>query len=535
MSEQTLELRTTLADSDENNALLDIIFSAILVGGISKEEANGNPEVLKILKSKVNVYKQAKSHFKSTFQDNIFFNEYDIFYQIFMQYENAYYSVDELKRILEQNKSVILKSKYIYNYLAIKANVRQDKSVLSDDEFFDLIVIPHVTERYLNMSHQLVELEEYLSACERYIEVYKRKYLLETAENMTAIVQGDDGARLKIGKSVKELRTTEDCMNYYLDRIRIIHKMEAERGVQSLLYNGAYLLEEANKKKAEAILDYGVAELDAVKHPMRRGNMVCIMGPPKGGKTTFTTYLVERALDKGLNVAVWPLEGTVDEWVSLLTSSVLACGHVRGESGEKGESREIDKASIMYEQYENPDDLKHVTSAKYTLAAGENRGALSFLTGVAYVEDFEDELTSHYENINRFDVLVVDSPINMQTRSKMGKTEYLSKGFMGLKNYVSNKMKKPALCLVTAQYKQDVIDMMRKNPNTEIDVTSGGETAESIRTPDDVIGLFSNATERDNRMMKVYDIASRGNGHYEPFYMGCSLGCGNFWSDPSLN
>lgn len=529
MSEQTLELRTALADSPENNELLDIIFSAILVGGISKQETVDNPESLQLLKNKVSVFKQSKSHFKSTFQDNIFFNEYDIFYQIFVQYENAYYTVDELRRILEQNKKAILKSKYIYNYMAIKANIRQEKSVISDDEFFSLVVIPHITDRYTQMSHHLVEMEEYLSACERYIEVYKRKYILETAENMTAIVQGDDGARLKLGNSIKELITTEDCMNYYLDRIKVIHKMEAERGVQSFVYDGVYLLEESNRKKAEAILDYGVAELDSVKHPMRRGNMICIMGPPKGGKTTFTTYLVERALSKGLNVAIWPLEGTPDEWISLLTASSLACGHIGGEK------REIDKASIMYEQYENADDEKHVSAARHTIAAGENRGRLSFLTGVAYVEDFEDELTSHYENINRFDVIVMDSPINMQARGKMGKTEYLSKGFMRLKNYVANKMKVPALCLVTAQYKQDVIDMMRKNPNSEIDVTSGGETAESIRTPDDVLGLFSNATERENRMMKVYDVASRGNGHFEPFYMGCALGSGSFWSDPSLN
>jgi polynucleotide 5'-kinase involved in rRNA processing len=104
-------------------------------------------------------------------------------------------------------------------------------------------------------------------------------------------------------------------MDYYYDRMKVIRNLEGQRGIQSFVYDGAYLQEEKNKNLGEAVLEYGIAELDAVKAKMRRGNMICIMGPPKGGKTTFTTYLVECALHAGLNVAVWPLEGTPHEWI----------------------------------------------------------------------------------------------------------------------------------------------------------------------------------------------------------------------------
>jgi len=355
--------------------------------------------------------------------------------------------------------------------------------------------------------------------------------MFETSENMSMIVQGGDGVYLNLNGRKRLLRTSEDCMNYYTDRIQVIKRLEEERNVTSFSFDINYLKEEKRRNKGDDILDYGVAELDTVKRKMRRGNMICVMGPPKGGKTTFTTYLVERALSQGLNVAIWPLEGTPEEWIALITSSAIACGHITPD-----DTQEISKTDILYNTYKSDEDSTRVKAAQYTMAEPNiGRGRLSFLTGVAYVEDFEEELTSHYENVNRFDVIVMDSPINMQTRLRKGKSEFLSQGFMSLKNYVSNKMKVPALCLVTAQYKQDVIDLIRRNPNAEIDVTAGGETAESIRTPDDVIGLFSNATERENRMMKVYDIASRSNGHFEPFYMGCSLGCAKFWSDPELN
>lgn len=524
---QTLTTREDIVSVPENLVLLDTIFSAVLIGGLIADKVNNK----QILLEKSKVYQQAKNHFKATFQDNVFVNEYDIFYQIITLSDNTKFSPDELKRILMENKAEILKSKHIYTFIELKTKVKEANPSITDDEFFDMAVIPTIVERYIDLSKNVVDYNDYLTACDRYIQVYKERYMFETAENMSMIVQGGDGVYLNLNGSNRLLRTTEDCMNYYTDRVQIIRRFDEERNVSSFVYDAKYIKEAKRKSSGDAVLDYGVAELDSVKSKMRRGNMICIMGPPKGGKTTFTTYLAEKALSQGLNVAIWPLEGTPEEWIALLTASAIACGHISQQ-----DTHEVSKTDILYGTYKSEEDEVRVNAAQYAMAeASVGRGRLSFLTGVAYVEDFEEELTSHYENVNRFDVIIMDSPINMQTRLRKGKSEFLSQGFMNLKNYVANKMKVPALCIVTAQYKQDVVDLIRRNPNAEIDVTAGGETAESIRTPDDVIGLFSNATERENRMMKVYDIASRSNGHFEPFYMGCSLGCAKFWSDPELN
>ena len=110
---QVLTARRDIAEDSNNLRLLDTIFAAILIGGLShtKEDIDANGYVAKIgmtskeavdiLKEKKKIYHNAVSHFKATFPDNIFVNEYDIFYQIFVQSENTKYTLEELGRKLE--------------------------------------------------------------------------------------------------------------------------------------------------------------------------------------------------------------------------------------------------------------------------------------------------------------------------------------------------------------------------------------------------------------------------------------------------
>ena len=44
--------------------------------------------------------------------------------------------------------------------------------------------------------------------------------------------------------------------------------------------------------------------------------------------------------------------------------------------------------------------------------------------------------------------------------------------------------------------------------NVTFHETSGGETSETIRTPDDVIGVFGTPAQRDNQYTTIHHIAS---------------------------
>ena len=130
----------------------------------------------------------------------------------------------------------------------------------------------------------------------------------------------------------------------------------------------------------------------------------------------------------------------------------------------------------------------------------------------------------------RSDVLVIDQLVNVMSKKGKGKVERISEAYMQTKNFIANTLKRPALGIMPAQLKQEVVDFLRKNPDETIDVTAGGESSETSRTPDEVIGLFSSKEERDNNIMKIYSVASRHNGSFQDFQAKCYLECCFFTS-----
>ena len=119
-------------------------------------------------------------------------------------------------------------------------------------------------------------------------------------------------------------------------------------------------------------------------------------------------------------------------------------------------------------------------------------------------------------------------------RSK-SKTDTAAEAYTTLKHYISYELPNKALALVTCQLKQAVIDELRSNPTAEIDVTAGGVTAETIRTPDFVVCLTSTKEERKQGQVRMNDVASRHSESFNSFYMGAELSCSYFYSDPALN
>ena len=224
----------------------------------------------------------------------------------------------------------------------------------------------------------------------------------------------------------------------------------------------------------KTLMTVGIAEIDETLGELRRSNMLGILGPPKGGKTRFSNFLVQRALSLGLNVCVWPLEGTSEEWLAMQVASYM----------RRTVNISMNSKDILQRKYRNdPVRRKQVTAAKTALATATDMGRLSFIEGVAYVEDFIDVMQSHYDTENPFDVIVIDSLVNIQSRTGRGKVERISEAYMTMKSFIANKLKRPALAIIPAQLKQEAVDFLRKNPGETIDVTAGGESAETIRTP----------------------------------------------------
>ena len=330
-------------------------------------------------------------------------------------------------------------------------------------------------------------------------------------------------------KRSRKWQGLNDSIEYYNKRIKVLNELSEENRLRTTKVNADWLEQELMKEDIEddkTLMTVGIAEIDETLGELRRSNMLGILGPPKGGKTRFSNFLVQRALSLGLNVCVWPLEGTSEEWLAMQVASYM----------RRTVNISMNSKDILQRKYRNdPVRRKQVTAAKTALATATDMGRLSFIEGVAYVEDFIDVMQSHYDTENPFDVIVIDSLVNIQSRTGRGKVERISEAYMTMKSFIANKLKRPALAIIPAQLKQEAVDFLRKNPGETIDVTAGGESAETIRTPDEVIGLFSDKNERAANILKIYSVASRHSGNFDDFSVRCDMQACHFFSDPTLN
>ena len=498
---------------------LDKIFAAVIVGGLSSR----NPQEAELMVRKADVFKQSLNRFLSEFNQNIFENEYAVLYSALSTLNVKVFTVSQLNSIMDFSADDIIGSSRIdlskYNY-NINGGATTDEEKLMA---FKL----DVTDKFNELSHKYVTVDEFDTAVSIYKLNFKEQYMSQVAQAMAVIMT--DGLHEKVGKNRSRLwKGSDDCKEYYNLKIAILEAMESTSGDIDTVVDEDWYSDELQEEQAgeeEPLLDTGINEIDSVYGGMVRGNMLEVLGPPKGGKTTLIQWLVERSLDKGLNVAVWALEGTKKEWIAAIVSLMV----------RRKEGIYISKRNVMKRIYKDERVKQAVLAAKSDLALSIKRGKLSFLGKACYIETMRADLNNHWKNVNAFDVIVMDSPILALSLRGKSKTDTAAECYTTLKHYISYELPTKALALVTCQLKQEVIDNLRNDPTAEIDVTAGGVTAESIRTPDFVVGLISTKQERKMSMVKLQDVASRHSESFDSFYVKAELGCCYFESDPDLN
>ena len=504
-------------DSVEN------IFAPIVIWGIDRTNTE-------LIKTKSQEYRPCLSRFKATFASNVFIDEYAFIYECIMRLDMPVLTMEQLRTVVYNNVDGILNGQYISEDLY---KIYSNNQILSDEEKVSVFIA--ILEETVNrLSNKVVTEDEFITATKVYTQWFEKEYYSETVQNM-ALIMSEAG--LKVKKSRGRGRTykgVKDAEMYYIERKNTLDAMR--EGRVSYEKRDTEWLEEERKdsKKEEVILDTGLKEIDDVIGGFERGQMIEFLGPTKGGKTTISAYMVERALSKGLNVAVWTAEGVPKDWDVKIQPLIVRRFGTEGNSGDTSMAMSISSKEVEKGVYTSEAHRKAIETAKQILATDPNRGRLSYINSVLAVENMEQVLDEHYREVNPFDVLVVDSPLNARPNT-MSYRETVLDCFRNLKTYVSRVMYKSAVCIVTAQLKQEVINALRMNPEADLDITAGAESAETIRTPDEVIGLFSSKEERDNGQMKLYHVASRHSSNFQNFYAGCDLSCAYFYSNPELN
>jgi archaellum biogenesis ATPase FlaH len=516
------------------------IFGGVTFGCLEQS----HPMVKKIVsEGRINL-----ARFRSTFLNNIFQDEYAIMYSMIVDKGLDVVTESMIEVILRNNIDLILDSPYVDLGRMLGGSIGSAEHIPTNDEKAE-VIISFVLQKERELSNTYVTEEEYSSAVTVFIDWFKEQYMLEISQNMT-LVMSDEGLSEKLpGKRKRIWKGSKDAKEYYSTKVKMLDNLTETKASEDVVINEEWLAKSdstSGRNKNQRLMKLGIKEIDDYIGWMRRGNMLGILGPPKGGKTSISNYLVSEALDHGLNVCVVPLEGTKEEWLSKqkalrikkdydisVSSKVILELDFDGKEKDsekieitKGdEVIEIDKGAIR----------KIVKAAEVRMAVDEKLGRLSFLDGAMYMETLCEELDNHYNKCNPFDVVVIDSIVNIGSIASMSKSEKISNTYMNVKRYISKEMKLPALCIAPAQLKQESVDFLRKHPEATIEDTDGGESAETIRTPDEVIGIFSTKVEREVGMCKLYHVASRHSANFPDFYCGSDLKCSYFYSKPELN
>ena len=478
-----------------------------------------------IAHTKYDTYCKSIGLFLHKFPVNVFFNEYYFIYQTFKDSTIRVFSKEQIASLIAQNQASLLSSPFID---LNKYGKLLNGSTLSDSERVELFT-EEMCDLLEELTKTVITYDEFESSCNQYLIAYRNSYMLQTSLAMSMIMQPDGYIERLKNNRTKFWQGEEACNEYYTYRKFHLSQLDEDKRVSSLLIDEDYANKENNKDAGgeddgEALLDYGIKEIDEYAQVMRRSHLVNIMGITKGGKTTFATYLTERALRKGLNVAIWSLEGSIKERQAIIES--LCAFNLEKDS------RIVSRNEILSRSYKSKENRQAIANAR-TIIASPEYGKLTYITGTAYVEDFESVLIDHYTRVNKFDVLIFDSPVLILSRYGEGKVERISETMVKLKHSISTKFN--CLCIMTSQIKQEHIDKLRNKPNETIDITAGSDSSEVIKTPDEVIGLFSSKLERSNGQIKVSNTASRHHETFPDFYVGCDLAIGHFFSRPELN
>jgi hypothetical protein len=519
------------------------IFSGVLFGGVKED----NPKLQEIVKEgKINL-----SRFRAKFRSNVFQDEYAIFYSLLVDKGYSVFTSVMLLDALRTSRDLVLDSPYVDLNRIIGTGA--PGVIPNNDEKF-AIVTEIMMESFEALSNNYVSEDDFDTSVMMFEEFYKDTFMLEVTQNMT-LIQTEGGYAEKLpGHRSKLWKGRLDAYEYFEEKRKWIESLEDEVYDDSLVLDEEWAkkaIEGDSEEKDEPVFKIPIEEINSVVGMIRRTEMIEFMGPPKGGKTRACVFVTCECIRSGLNVTVWPLEGSSGEWINCIIACLVRMEYNISISSSlvadiRKSRKEKDNDEIEIEHGTDVSKVKKggirrlINNIIVKIGSEQSWGRLTFMSDIFYIEDCFERLTTHYKKYNPFDVIVVDSPI-LATSKKSGENRFdvASKAYKMLKLYVAKVMEKkslnPAVAVVTGQYKQAEIDYLRKHPDEEPDVTAGAETAESIRTPDEIFGIFSNEAERKAGMIKFFHIATRHGAQFDSFYCAANYGCCYFSSDPSLN
>ena len=430
---------------------------------------------------------------------NIFRNENYVLFTVLYNYRGKlrYISIDEefIKLYLNRNRKILLNGKA---FIDVSAYGEIDGSE-------ELGYIGGVLKHYKRLvSMEEVSEIEFETSLEKYLIEFKAmeaERVLQQAQ--TILIDG-----LTIGR--KKYFGFDDSQNYVKRRLAEIDGLVNMSKGSGFTNAREMLLEEKEAKKPYKIGDFGRLEaLNKVYGGIYTGMFYQVIAPPKAGKSKFIARCSHTsAVIYGNNISIWAQEGGNEAFLAQLRA--IHFDYIYNTNVDVTEKKYgVSQDAILHDKFPN-DELKQLEmSSKLDLATNQDYGSIDFIDKPFEVETFLDDIKTSIES-NHSVMIVLDYLQLIGSATNMSEREAVSKAYKDLLAYCKTNN---IAVLTPGQYKQEAFDKLIEMKNTEqADMrTSGGVSAEVIRTPDIIFAFWATTQDIANNTIKILSMPCRFN------------------------
>lgn len=313
---------------------------------------------------------------------------------------------------------------------------------------------------------------------------------------------------LNIGR--KHLFGFEDSYNWSRRQLADIEGLvETDRGSGFVKMTEILRNERDDTKKPIKIADFDrLTALNDIYGGIYTSTFYQVLAPPKAGKTKLCERICHTATVKfGTNVTVWAQEGGMEAWTAQMRAIHFDYTYNTGKDITERKYG-IDQKVIMYDQFPSQEMKDLELSSKRDLESNPAYGSVDFVDRPFEVETFLDDIDASVKE-NGSQLVIIDY-LQLIGSANPNKSERERVAEAYRRALVYCKDRNIAL-LTPGQFKQEVInELLKKGDSTGADTrTSGGTSAEVIRTPDIIFTLWASTQDLQNNTMKILSTPAR--------------------------
>lgn len=472
-----------------------------------EEESFSSEERLRFLADRVisatvgtkSIRKYALNRMMSSMTPRLFRDENYIIYSVLFSFRdrvrNLNIDTEFLRLFLQRNRGIVSKARGfidIYAYEEVEGSL-------------ELGYISGVLKHFkrLSLMEDMSE-TEFDTILEKYLIEFKAVETIKVYQTGQMIVS--DG--VKIGN--RTYSGFEDSQLYVRRELATIEGLtDSTKGTGYTKMSDIILGNRGEEKKPVKVADFDkLAKLNEYYGGIFTSMFYQILAPAKSGKSKLCARICHTAIAKfGTNVSVWAQEGGNDAWTAQMRA--IHFDYTYNQDVPITERKlGVDQEVIFKNLFKDDATRDLEASSAMDLASNPDYGVVDFIDNPFNVETFIDSIDASVKENNSKIVILDYLQLIMSENGSLSERERIAKAYTSLLNYC----KKTNIAVITpAQYKQSSIDNLIASKDTSSAEmrTSGGNSAEVIRTPDISIALWASTADLANNRLKILSVPSR--------------------------